>query len=119
MKSWLDDIRTPPDESWTWVKAVAEAVGFMEAERVTEASLDHDLGMDDDGQELPEGRTLVYWMANESPAIVMAMIERAMSQVRQLAFAVSAPNVSDEELWLSGSSLAHASPAVLACRAAW
>jgi hypothetical protein len=41
---------------------VAEAVGFMEAERVTEASLDHDLGIDDAGQELPEGRTLVYWM---------------------------------------------------------
>jgi hypothetical protein len=45
---------------------VAEAIALMEAGHVTEASLDHDLGQDDDGKELPEGRTLVYWMAENN-----------------------------------------------------
>jgi hypothetical protein len=63
MKLWLDDVRVPPDESWTWVKTVEEAIALMDTGDVTEASLDHDLGTDQQGQELPEGRTLVYWMA--------------------------------------------------------
>jgi hypothetical protein len=60
---WLDDVRTPPDDSWTWVKTVADATALMEAGQVAEASLDHDLGEGVDGRGLPEGRTLVYWMA--------------------------------------------------------
>lgn len=63
MKLWLDDVRDPPDASWTWVKTVDQAVELMEAGDVTHASLDHDLGQDESGLELPEGRTLVYWMA--------------------------------------------------------
>ena len=63
VKLWLDDIRTPPDESWTWVRTVADAILLMKAGGVCEASLDHDLGVGDDGHELPQGRTLVYWMA--------------------------------------------------------
>jgi hypothetical protein len=65
VKLWLDDVRTPPDDSWTWVKSVDPAVALMERGQVTDASLDHDLGMDERGQELPEGRTLVYWMAEK------------------------------------------------------
>jgi hypothetical protein len=63
IRLWLDDLRTPPDDSWTWVKTVADATALMEAGEVAEASLDHDLGEDVDGRELPEGRTLIYWMA--------------------------------------------------------
>ena len=63
MKLWLDDARTPPDSTWTWVKTVSYAIQQMETGEVSEASLDHDLGLDGDGRELPEGRTLVYWMA--------------------------------------------------------
>lgn len=44
MKLWLDDIRTPPNKSWTWVKTVGEAIDMIKNEIVTEASLDHDLG---------------------------------------------------------------------------
>jgi hypothetical protein len=58
IRLWLDDIRTPPNDTWTWVKTVDEAVALMETGRVTEASLDHDLG-----DEVPEGRRLVLWMA--------------------------------------------------------
>lgn len=35
----------------------------MQTSAVAEASLDHDLGQDDQGQQLPEGRRLAYWMA--------------------------------------------------------
>jgi hypothetical protein len=63
VKLWLDDVRTPPDRSWAWVTTVPAAIILMESGEVTAASLDHDLGQDEDGQELPEGRTLVYWTA--------------------------------------------------------
>lgn len=55
---WLDDLREPPDERWTWVKTTQEAIDLLTAESVTHASLDNDLGLD-----VPEGRTLVLWMA--------------------------------------------------------
>ena len=58
MKLWLDDIREPPGEDWTWVKTVPEAKEILESQEVSEASLDHDLG-----DQEPEGRTLVLWMA--------------------------------------------------------
>lgn len=60
---WLDDVREPPDHRWTWVKTVSAAIELMQGGMVFEASLDHDLGMNDAGDHLPEGRTLVYWMA--------------------------------------------------------
>lgn len=62
IKLWLDDIRPVPDATWTWVKTVADAIELMATGDVSEASLDHDLG-EDDGKQLPEGRALVYWMA--------------------------------------------------------
>jgi hypothetical protein len=49
MKLWLDDLREPPDESWTWMKNSADALEFLEDNegKITEVSLDHDLGGDD------------------------------------------------------------------------
>lgn len=44
MKLWLDDLRPPLDDSWHWVKTVAEAVTALREGKVTYASLDHDLG---------------------------------------------------------------------------
>lgn len=58
MKLWLDDIREPPDCTWTWVKTVPEAVLVMTRGEITHASLDNDLGEDE-----TEGRKLVLWMA--------------------------------------------------------
>ena len=58
MKLWLDDIREPPGQEWTWVKTVEEAKEILRSQEVSEASLDHDLGEDE-----PEGRKLVLWMA--------------------------------------------------------
>lgn len=63
IKLWLDDVRLPPDESWTWAKTIDQAKPLLETGRVTEASLDNDLGEDAEGHSLPEGRKLVLWMA--------------------------------------------------------
>jgi hypothetical protein len=45
MKIWLDDIRIPPDSTWTWCKTAEEAIGtiFVNQE-IQFISFDHDLG---------------------------------------------------------------------------
>jgi Cyclic-phosphate processing Receiver domain len=58
VRLWLDDVREPPNRTWTWVKTVPEAIELLGTREVKEASLDHDLG---DGEE--EGRVLCLWMA--------------------------------------------------------
>lgn len=60
---WLDDQRDPaywarPEHvTWTWVTTVDQAKQLLKTGRVAIASLDNDLGYDE------EGRELVLWMA--------------------------------------------------------
>ena len=56
MKLWLDDVRPAP-EGWAWVKNVQTARVALRLGKVSEASLDHDLGEDE-----PTGYDLVSWM---------------------------------------------------------
>jgi hypothetical protein len=61
MKIWVDDIRTPPDDSWLWLKTSSEArfaLVYLKhyGLRPEEMSLDHDLGGDD------TTRPIVLWM---------------------------------------------------------
>ncbi len=45
MKIWLDDIREPPDKTWTWAKNAYQCAGLLLGDwGVTEISFDHDLG---------------------------------------------------------------------------
>ena len=46
MKLWLDDIRDPPDASWTIARTADEAIALLREPKhhFTLASLDHDLG---------------------------------------------------------------------------
>lgn len=44
MRLWLDDVRKPSDDSWTWCKSVEEALAFVKANACEEWALDHDLG---------------------------------------------------------------------------
>ena len=55
MKIWVDDIRTPPDDTWTWHKTSYETLMSLarakiavelgrEENYIREMSLDHDLG---------------------------------------------------------------------------
>lgn len=70
MKMWVDDIRTPPDETWTWfvdseltiafLKKFKEAdehkkIWNMDRSWIEVMSLDHDLGGDD------TTRPIVLW----------------------------------------------------------
>jgi hypothetical protein len=57
MNLWVDDIRTPPGDSWMWAKTSAEAlVCLQHYGPFDEMSLDHDLGGDD------TTRPVVLWL---------------------------------------------------------
>lgn len=43
MKLWVDDVREPPSQDWFWAKT-AEAAKAALSYKVTEVSLDYDLG---------------------------------------------------------------------------
>lgn len=64
MKIWLDDIREPLDETWTWVKSAHEFAKLLDEYEgvIEEISFDHDLASYDlDGNELT-GYTCVRWV---------------------------------------------------------
>lgn len=61
MNVFLDDVRSPPDNSWLLVKTVEDAKSLLLTGQVDMLSLDNDLGP---GQ--PEGYTLVLWMAENN-----------------------------------------------------
>lgn len=44
MNLYLDDVRNPPDDSWTLVRTAEEARTIIASGVVECASLDHDLG---------------------------------------------------------------------------
>lgn len=77
MKLWLDDLRRPPDNSWTWAINVHQAKFWLKTGYVEVASLDNDLG---EGE--PEGRTLVLWMAEHMvwPAEVRVHTENPVAR---------------------------------------
>lgn len=66
MKIWVDDVRTPPDDAWTWVKTSHDAIRYLTNSKIVNwrpgwgtidvMSLDHDLGGDD------TTRPVVLWM---------------------------------------------------------
>lgn len=60
MKLWLDDIRKPPDEGWTWASDAEMAMHILSTGHVTEVSLDHDLG---DG--VPTGYDVITWLERQ------------------------------------------------------
>ena len=43
MKLWVDDIRLPPD-GWVWAKNYDQAIDLLKTNEVSNLSLDHDLG---------------------------------------------------------------------------
>lgn len=54
-KLWLDDVRRPPSDDWTWVRSVSGAVEVLGSGSVQEVSLDNDLHpFEHDGLEVVE-----------------------------------------------------------------
>jgi hypothetical protein len=72
MKLWIDDIRTPPDNTWTWAKSYSAAVDFLRYGTVDEVSFDHDLGEDS-----KSGYHVVCWMENHSTWPTLAGVHTA------------------------------------------
>ncbi|GAA4395229.1 cyclic-phosphate processing receiver domain-containing protein [Tsukamurella soli] len=67
MKLFVDDLRDPPDASWTVARTSAEAIRLLDGDEPVETlSLDHDLGGDD------TTRPLVLWLCETGawPAVV-------------------------------------------------
>lgn len=60
LKIWLDDVREPPDNSWTWVKNAGEATEKIASSKVTHISFDHDLG-DFIATGYDVAKTIEYW----------------------------------------------------------
>lgn len=62
MKLWLDDLRKPPDDTWTWVRTYEECIRqfrsdktfaeLVQAEPIEVLSLDHDLGTPQTGYDV-------------------------------------------------------------------
>jgi len=46
MKLFVDDRRTPPDDTWTLVKTYQDALPIIDSEVVEELALDNDLGIE-------------------------------------------------------------------------
>lgn len=69
MKLWHDDIRRPPDLSWFWARTNKEAIWFLvgldrEGTPAQEASLDHDMGMEDQD---PDADPSTWLLKGDSP----------------------------------------------------
>jgi len=67
MKLFVDDLRDPPDSTWTVARTSAAALHLLQhGHTVDELSLDHDLGGDD------TSRPVVLWLAEHNlwPAVV-------------------------------------------------
>ena len=60
MRVYLDDIRKPP-AGWTLVKWPDEAIRLLQTGRVTDISLDHDLGDDERGT----GYDVILWIEEQ------------------------------------------------------
>lgn len=49
IKLWIDDLRTPPNDTWIWAKTSQEALDIINEHKndIEAVSFDHDLGRDD------------------------------------------------------------------------
>lgn len=68
IRMWLDDDLvggTPPDPAWLQVTTAHEAIALLATGRVTELSLDHDLG---DERRAGTGYDVVAWLAGRGEA---------------------------------------------------
>lgn len=61
VKVYLDDLREAPDEGWIVVRSVEGAIRLLKTNKVSELSVDHDLG----NQTPFTGYDLLEWLENE------------------------------------------------------
>ena len=63
VRVWLDDMREAP-RGWVRTFTPEEVIGLLQLGKVTELSLDHDLGLDDAVSERT-GYTVLLWLEAE------------------------------------------------------
>ena len=90
IKIWLDDIRTPPDDTWVWCKSVSAAYIQLISEGEKIISFDHDLGTEWSGYDLAQllerdaginGRSfnLTSWTIHSANPVGRKNIQAAMN----------------------------------------
>lgn len=93
MKLWLDDLRPAPD-GWIWAKTVPEAIEILNSHNVSEVSLDHDLGENeqtgyDFACELErrafEGQPLPLWAVHSANPTGRDNIVRALKSAERFS----------------------------------
>jgi hypothetical protein len=57
---WLDDLRPAP-AGWIWVRTPTEVIRLLETGEVSRLSLDFDLGLTPEGEEMT-GYSVVRWL---------------------------------------------------------
>ncbi len=86
MKLFLDDIREAP-KGWIKVRWPDEAIGLLKTGKVTEISLDHDLGNDKKGT----GYDVILWIEksvvlnNFKPPIILIHSSNISAKIKMLA----------------------------------
>lgn len=79
MKLWHDDIRRPPEGGWIWARTNRDAIFFLllardhGAPEILEASLDHDLGMDDQDPDADPNTWLLRGDSLEGDGVDLCM----------------------------------------------
>ena len=68
MKLWLDDSRNMPYGFDVMTRSADVAIELLKTGLVTEVSLDHDLGFDDDLRELPSGQKVADFIEEQAHA---------------------------------------------------
>lgn len=104
MKLWHDDIRRPPDDSWTWARTNAMAEMYLSLDHVDVISLDHDLGLEGEDPDDPNawlrigpctdgtGMDLVDWMIEEDlvpPVVIVHSLNPGRSKAMLMTIAAA------------------------------
>ena len=64
-KLYLDDIRFPRTQGWSVVRSYEEFVDWINTNGIPNlVSFDHDLGVDENGNELKSGYDAAKWLCN-------------------------------------------------------
>ena len=76
MKLWHDDIRKPPDDTWTWARTNIDALRLCMDHEVIEASLDHDMGLHDVNPDMPDAEDFFIgpWSEEDGVSLVKDLI---------------------------------------------
>lgn len=88
MKVFLDDVRSPPDDSWIRTLSANETIECLKTGQVTNLSLDHDLG---DESIYGTGYDVLLWieqsvyMSSFQPPIIRVHSANPVARARMFA----------------------------------